>query len=398
MPSLHKRPNSPFWWCAFYYPDGRRGYRSTGHASKPDAWKVCLKYAEAAEEAKAGRLSQNRAREVIADLFRIGNKDRLATVSVGDYLRGWLEKKQLEIGESSFPEYAKVVEELLAFLGAKAKRHVDAITVEDAVAFRNSLVAQVSAGTVNKKLKILRGAWNQARLDGLTTEAIFTRVQLVKKKAGEATERRAFTLEELRAILGACNTEWRGVVLAGVYLGQRLGDIVSLTWGQIDLGKREIRLTTRKTGRRILFPMASPLFDYFMGLPAPDEPGTPIFPTLHSRAINTLSNDFRDIMAKVGLSKPVEHPEGRTKEEREKDAKKTKAKGRRRSVNELSFHALRHTATTLLKSVGTSDVVARELIGHESEAVSRAYTHLPFETLRDAVDRLPDVTKRGGRE
>jgi integrase len=324
----------------------------------------------------------------------MGNQDKLSTVNVKAYLEGWMAKKELEIGESSLPEYRKAVDELLDFLGPKANRHVDAITVEDAVAFRNVLVVQVSAGTVNKKLKILRGAWNQARLDGLTTEAIFTRVQLVKKKAGEATERRAFTRDELRAILGACTTEWRGVVLAGVYLGQRLGDIISLTWGQIDLGKKEIRLTTRKTGRRMLFPMASPLFDYFMSLPAPEEPATPIFPTLHSRAINTLSNDFRGIMAKVGLSKPVEHPEGRTKEEREKDAKKTKAKGRRRSVNELSFHALRHTATTLLKSVGTSDVVARELIGHESEAVSRAYTHLPFETLREAVDKLPDITSK----
>jgi integrase len=35
----------------------------------------------------------------------------------------------------------------------------------------------------------------------------------------------------------------------------------------------------------------------------------------------------------------------------------------------LPFHSLRHTATTLLKSAGVSDAVAREFIGHDSPTV-----------------------------
>jgi hypothetical protein len=45
-----------------------------------------------------------------------------------------------------------------------------------------------------------------------------------------------------------------------------------------------------------------------------------------------------------------------------------------------------------LKRAGASDVVAREIIGHESAAVSRTYTHIDVATLRNAIDKLPDIT------
>jgi integrase len=72
---------------------------------------------------------------------------------------------------------------------------------------------------------------------------------------------------------------------------------------------------------------------------------------------------------------------------------KSTGKGRntKRQHNELSFHCLRHTATSWLKNAGVSDSVARELMGHESAAVSRRYTHLEDQVLRAAVDKMPDV-------
>ena len=72
-------------------------------------------------------------------------------------------------------------------------------------------------------------------------------------------------------------------------------------------------------------------------------------------------------------------------------AVKGKARNERREVGGLSFHCLRHTATSLLKNAGVSDVVAREIIGHESEAVSRAYTHIEGDTLRAAIGKMPDI-------
>jgi integrase len=51
---------------------------------------------------------------------------------------------------------------------------------------------------------------------------------------------------------------------------------------------------------------------------------------------------------------------------------------------------LRHTATSLLKRANVSDAVARDIIGHETAAISAAYTHIDLATKRQALDRLPD--------
>jgi integrase len=58
-------------------------------------------------------------------------------------------------------------------------------------------------------------------------------------------------------------------------------------------------------------------------------------------------------------------------------------------------HALRYTATSLLKNAGVSDIVALDIVGHESAAVSRNYTHIHAKTKRTALDKLPDVTALG---
>lgn len=52
---------------------------------------------------------------------------------------------------------------------------------------------------------------------------------------GDKQERRAFTIEELKALLAACNPDWRTMLLLGLYAGNgwatwlpSLGD--RLTW------------------------------------------------------------------------------------------------------------------------------------------------------------------------
>jgi type IV secretory pathway VirD2 relaxase len=46
----------------------------------------------------------------------------------------------------------------------------------------------------------------------------------------------------------------------------------------------------------------------------------------------------------------------------------------------------------MLKAAGVSNFIAREIVGHESAAVSRQYTHVTTDDKRAAMQRLPDVT------
>ncbi len=378
MPSVHRtEKGGQYWQAAFYLPDGRRALRSTGKKNKREAMEVCLKFAEAARLAKEQRLTEYRAREVIADIFHIGNASKLTTMSARAHMEAWLQRKSLELADSSLLEYRKAVDHFLTSLGSKADKPVDAITVADASHFRATMAGQVRGGTVNKLLKILRGSWTLAVKDGLARENIFSRVGLVKS---DKTQRRAFTLPELRRILECAGDEWRGIILTALYTGQRLGDVARLTWRNVDLNEREFRLTTVKTGKAMVIPMAVPIFDYLVKIPASDDPAAPVFPQNAATPGESLSNQFVNILANAGLRDAVSH--GKSSE-----LKKT----RRRKVHDVSFHALRHTATSLLKNAGVSDVVAREIIGHDSESISRAYTHIDQDPLRRAVNMMPDV-------
>src|SRR6266480_2285916 len=104
------------------------------------------------------------------------------------------------------------------------------------------------------------------------------RVKLLK--SSKESKRRSFTLAEIKCILKACgnDVEWRGLVLFGLYLGQRLGDLARLTWRAVDLNTGEIAFSTKKTGRRIVLPLVQPVADYLASLPASDKPNAFIFP------------------------------------------------------------------------------------------------------------------------
>jgi integrase len=202
-------------------------------------------------------------------------------------------------------------------------------------------------------------------------------------KSTAESKRRAFTLAEIKRILKACgdDVEWRGLILFGLYLGQRLGDLAKLTWRAVDLNSGEIAFTAHKTGRRIVLPLVQPLTDYLAALAVSDNPNAYIFPdsAKHKRTAS-LSNHFREILVDAGLVEPRNY--------------KTNKKGRdqAREPSEISFHSLRHSAVTMLKAAGVSDFMAREIVGHDSTAVSRQYTHLTTDDKRAAMQQLPDVT------
>jgi len=234
-------------------------------------------------------------------------------------------------------------------------------------------------------LKVLRSAFAVARREGLTDDNPAERVAVLKKRQTDS-ERRPFTLSELKRLMDVANDEWRGMILFGLYTGQRLGDIAMLKRLNLDLDQNEIRLKTGKTGRRQILPLTTPLLEYVKKLTTGDAPDAPLFARAYEIVqkqgrTGTLSNQFHKILVDAGLAKKRSH--------------RSTGKGRSasREQNDISFHSLRHTATTLLKAAGVSDAVAREFVGHDSAAVSQNYTHIPTDTLRKAANKLPNILK-----
>ena len=276
------------------------------------------------------------------------------------------------------------MDDLREFLGARTKLDIAHLTVKEITQFRDALAGRLTPGSVNMSMKVVRSALAQARREGLVDTNEAERVSFLKNR--RVFERRPFALAELKRILAVADEEWKGMILVGLYCGLRLSDAAALRWANVDLAQRELVVTTQKTGRRQVLPLAAPLLRHLESLPASDNPTAPLFPkvcAVHGRSQSggMLSSQFHGILVAAGLSQPRSHI--------------TTGKGRdtKREVGGLSFHCLRHTATSLLKNACVSDAVARDIIGHNSPAVSASYTHIDMHAKRRAVDKLPDILK-----
>jgi integrase len=391
MASLHKDPrgNSPYWYCAYQTSDGTRHFRSTKTTDKRQARQICDTWAKAS--AIGAKLSPDKARQVIAqgvaDIL-MASGQTLPSATIRDWCKRWLETKALEAEPRTHERYKTCLRRFLEFLGSKAGEDLDALNVNDVLLYRDFVAKRLSATTTNMELKVLRACLYAAQKQDLVEKNVAAKVDILKQR-GE-NKRRGFTLAEVGRVLKRCDEaggEWRGLVLTGLYTGQRLGDVAMLTWQQVDLDKRQVSFVTSKTGKRLSFYMAKPLADCLASLSSSDQPDAYAFPkaaTMAEKHTGTISTKFYDeILAPAGLV-----------EARPKVEAKLGGKGRdaRRQTSELSFHSLRHTFTTWLKSAGASNALAQMIVGHDSEVVSRGYTHLSADDTADAISKLPDVT------
>ena len=391
MASLRKHPKSDNWIACFTLADGRRTQRSTGvplcgkdQRDTADKRREAQDKANLFEEIARGKKTARQLQKVIADLYRETTGSAVLAASVRSYFDSWLTRKKPEIAPSSFAFYSAKKADFLAWLGERAANDIRTLTSADILNYRNWSAERVSPATVNHNLKTVRMVFESAKREGFLVENPAEMVGAVKRS--QRGERRAFTLPELRAILAVADDEWRSLIHFGFYTGQRLGDLARLTWQNIDLEQNEIRLATSKTGRRQIIPIATPLRRHIEGLPTGDDPKQPLHPSAFAFVAQqqntaTLSRLFYDLMAQAGLVSEKTH-------QKAEDGAGRKG---RRQISEISFHALRHTATSLLKNAGVSPAIVQEFIGHDSEAVNRLYTHIETSAMRKAADALPDL-------
>lgn len=384
MAFLRKFPRSPYWSAGYTAPDGRRIQRSTKQSLRKKAQLVANEWEKAAKLASEKRLGEAQARRVLSDIYAAVSNEPLRTAVARDFLTQWAEKRKADTALRTYQAYRQVLRDFVTSLGERANVDISQLTKTDVAKYRDAVLERTSVANANKSLKYLRVALNAAYKDGVAQDNPAAKLDVLKRRETGRAERRPFTIKELKTIMTHASGEWKGLILFGLYTGQRLKDIARLTWLNIDLENEELRFVTGKTGRRMLIPLASPLLAHLQTMPAGDDPAAPLFPDSHAIASkegsdSRLSQQFQALLVTASMAT-----------ERTKDVT-GKGRSLRRLVSEISFHSLRHTATSLLKNAGVPEAVAMDIIGHDSEAISRHYTHIETKAKRAALQKLPNV-------
>src|SRR5204862_301463 len=102
-------------------------------------------------------------------------------------------------------------------------------------AFLREKRAATSTATAKLARKILAGFFNHAVDNEKLQSSPVPSSRSLKFDKDSDRVRRAFTLAELKTVFSvAPNPFWKYMVLTGFYCGQRMGDLITLTWGPVD--------------------------------------------------------------------------------------------------------------------------------------------------------------------
>jgi len=369
-----------YWIAAFRDLAGRQHRRSTGEVVKSRALVVAQQYERVARR----KGNPQRVRATFVDFYREHYGEELPSASVRTYAQNWLATRKAETSPSTYNRYEKTVEKFLTFLGTDAERDLSEITKRRFVEFRNAQGEKLPTDTANLDLKIIKMIFRAARLENYLLQDPAEGVKVLK--GNEVKERRRpFTVDELKSILAVADDEWRSLIKFGLYTGQRLADLATLLWSQIDLQRDEIRIITRKTGKALNVPIARSLHEHLVAIAGNDNPKAPVHPRAfeivktQDGRVGTLSNQFTEVLVAAGLRKARNH-QGRG----------IGRDGKREGMD-VSFHSLRYTAVSLLKDAGIPDSVVMALVGHDTVAMSQHYTHVGKEALANAAAKLPEL-------
>ena len=376
MASLIRKNDTRYLFCCFTLPDGTRTTRSTKQTHRREATAVCLEMERASQQARKGVLTEAQARKVVSDIVERASGEPVVFYTIIEWFQNWLEMKGEIKSKRTHERYKGVIDEFLKFLGNKAKRNLTLLTQKDIYGFRIKLKKDgLSNTSCNQSIKILSTSLNAAMRQGIIPMNPAAAIESLPK---EESVRQPFTPAQIKATLKVASSDWRIAILFGFYTGARLSDIANMTWDFVDFEKGTISFVARKTNKETTIPLHPQLKDALLDSAGQDDPNAPIMPTLVGKSTggaHGLSSTFAKIMAKAKIDpKPIKSGEGKA-----------------RTKNSLSFHSLRHSFNSTMANQGVAGEVRRKLTGHTSDAMNKKYTHLEIETLRQAVDVMPNL-------
>ncbi len=201
------------------------------------------------------------------------------------------------------------------------------------------------------------------------------------------TEAQALTVDELRAVLEALETEplkWRALVHVLIDTGCRRGECCGLKWEDVDLEGRVLTIRrnlcyTPARGVYVDTPKSGKVREVDIG------PET-------AALLEALKGQSKDgyVFTKENSVEPM-HPQSPTRY-----LKKLSAKC---GVPDLHPHKLRHTFASVAITAGADVASVSEALGHSDKAVTlRMYTHADAESRRRAAQLFRDAIKKAGED
>lgn len=330
--SLFKRSNG--YWYILYEEEGRTKWKSTGKRLKQEALSVLSDFKEHLQH-------------------------RIPAVLFTEFVSQFKSLQANTLRQTTLQRiYSPAFNNFLAIGGNKG---LTAYSLKDVEHFKAERQKTCSPVTVNIDFRALRAAFNLAIKWRLLNDNPFSHSSQVKQPETVPSH---LTKQDFQKILA----EVREPVLRDIYLfavltGMRQGEILKLSWSNVDFEHKLIQVASSgrfltKTGKVRSIPMSDAVFELLSrrsltstGQYVFHKDGFPV-------TASYVCHKFKKYVRKLGLS------EG------------------------FRFHSLRHTFATWLVQDGVPIYEVQKLLGHSSISVTQVYAHLRPEGLHNTVNRI----------
>ena len=224
---------------------------------------------------------------------------------------------------------------------------LDKITSELLSKYRDGRLHEVSNNTVRLELAFISVVFEQCAKEwGYRVSNPVKQIRI--PKPGNPRQRRLRPGEE-DALLAACAassaTYLHSLVVLAIETGMRFGELVSITWDNVDFGARTIHLPDTKNGHARTVPLSTRALGTLKSRPSSD--GVKIF----AQHRGTIRAAFGAALKRSGVG------------------------------SDLRFHDLRHEAVTRLFEKGLNPIEVGMISGHRSMSMLQRYTHMRPEGL-----------------
>ena len=308
----------------------------------------------------AGRLSGAMARaEKLEDATAPGV--RLAAI-----WQSYLDSaRRPDSGERTLMGYKAQVD---GFVKWMAEEHSDVesmrgITSEMASAYLVSLrEKKASASTYHQHLQTLLRVWRvldgEARTKGVNPWSGFA--PRTVDKAGHRKE--ALTLEQATKLVDTATGDMKHLLILLVCTGQRLGDLATMPWTDVDLKNGIIQLVPGKTARRkgetVVIPILPQARAVLESLPKKSRYVLPAIAKLYQQNRGAaLSKEIQQVYENAGFVTSVAGSHGG------------------RKLVKYGAHSARHAFVTIARAAGLPDALIQRVTGHSSSIMVNHYTH-----------------------
>jgi integrase len=295
----------------------------------------------------------------------------------GDYL-GIYEEKKIRFPDfaEEYLSFAKGTKATSAYAGnvREAQRLVRAfdgylskLTTAMIEKYKVQRSRQVKPATVNRELALLKHMLTKAVEWGYLKGSPGKSVRLLKEPPGRL---RYLEAEQIERLLDNCDDPQvpylRPIVTMALHTGMRLGEILGLRWGDIDLKRRLITITKTKNNERKTIPINEVLYEELNRLPR-HVTSPHLFCHPDGSRILRIDRSFHSAL-------------------------------KRADIDDFRFHDLRHTFGSHLTMRGVPLETIGALLGHKDPKMTKRYAHLSPASLKEAVSTLQDLQQGTKRE